>query len=164
MEGCDDMGRAKQPIQLLKIKGNKHLTKAEIAEREATEIRAPDDNIVAPNYLNKKQTDTFYTIANELKRIDIMSNIDVDVLARYVIAESLYLKLTRKINSKSVQDDIISFEKYVNMQDKYFKQCQACAKELGLTISSRCKLVVPKKDDKPKENKFSKFKAGVVNG
>nr|WP_233099829.1 phage terminase small subunit P27 family [Bacillus velezensis] len=30
-------------------------------------------------------------------------------------------------------------------QDKLFKQCRQASSDLGLTISSRCKLVIPKK-------------------
>ena len=33
------------------------------------------------------------------------------------------------------------------MQDKVFKQCQSSARDLGLTISSRCKLIVPKLEE-----------------
>ncbi len=36
-------------------------------------------------------------------------------------------------------------------QDKLFKQCRQVSGDLGLTIFSRCKLVIPKKvDGKPK--------------
>ena len=35
-----------------------------------------------------------------------------------------------------------------------------CASSLGLTITSRCRLVIPKSDDKPKENKFRGFGTG----
>ena len=42
------------------------------------------------------------------------------------------------------------------IQNRLMKACNENARELGLTISSRCKLVIPKeKDDKP-ENKFMK--------
>jgi hypothetical protein len=45
-------------------------------------------------------------------------------------------------------------------QDRYFKQAQAAARDLGLTISSRCKLVAPVRDEAPPVNKFSRFGAG----
>jgi antirestriction protein ArdC len=41
--------------------------------------------------------------------------------------------------------------------DRYFKQAQTAAASLGLTISSRCKLIAPVKDEAPKVNKFAKF-------
>ena len=42
-------------------------------------------------------------------------------------------------------------------QDKVFKQCRAAASDLGLTITSRCRIVVPKQEDKPKNPFVSKF-------
>ena len=45
----------------------------------------------------------------------------------------------------------------MTLQDKSFKQCRACANDLGLTITSRCKLILPKTPENPKENKFAKF-------
>ncbi len=38
-------------------------------------------------------------------------------------------------------------------QDKLFKQCRQASSDLGLTISSRCKLVIPKKDDGKQKTK-----------
>jgi len=41
-------------------------------------------------------------------------------------------------------------------QDKLFKQCRSTAIDLGLTITSRCKLVMPKKEEKPPETDAEK--------
>ena len=50
------------------------------------------------------------------------------------------------------------------LQDRYFKQAQTAATALGLTISSRCKLAVPKSAEAPKVNKFAKFGDSKVAG
>ncbi|MGN7308777.1 P27 family phage terminase small subunit, partial [Bacillus subtilis] len=42
-------------------------------------------------------------------------------------------------------------------QDKFFKQCRQAASDLGLTISSRCKLVVPKKEEKEPSDVEKRF-------
>ena len=44
------------------------------------------------------------------------------------------------------------------LQDKYFAQCEATARALGLNITSRCKLVIPQEPPVPKSNKFDRFK------
>ena len=153
---------AKIPLSVIMGNGNSaHLTKAEIEERKKTEIKAEADNIIAPEHLTKEQTEKFNSLANELKRANIISNLDSDLLARYVEVDSMYITLTKKLRSKKLQDNIFEFEKTLNMQDKAFKQCQAAAKELGLSVSSRCKLTAPKKEE-PKENKFSRFQKGVI--
>ncbi|KEH91577.1 Phage terminase, small subunit (plasmid) [Clostridium botulinum C/D str. BKT12695] len=149
------MARPRQPTDLLVVKGKKHLTKNEIEERKSKEVIAPADNIQPPSYLPTKLQKEFKRIAGELKNIEIMSNLDCEALARFIVSEYNYQKVTKKLLKTGVDN-----EKYIDlllMQEKLFKMCRQSASDLGLTISSRCKLVVPKpKEDKPK-NKFAKF-------
>lgn len=59
-------------------------------------------------------------------------------------------------HEKQVTNDDYS-ELLIN-QDKLFKQCRQASSDLGLTISSRCRLVIPKKDDgKPKSKEEERF-------
>jgi P27 family predicted phage terminase small subunit len=60
----------------------------------------------------------------------------------------MYLKLTNDIMKDS---SLLQDVKVLNNQDKLFKQCRSSAMDLGLTISSRCKLVVPKAEEDTKE-------------
>lgn len=167
------MAGKRQPVNLLLIKGKKHLTKQEIEERKKSEIIAPADKIRAPAYLPKDLKREFKKIANELVEINIMSNLDVDALARFLFAKKEYLKITGELSSRSPLAEVYEDEgeedgmivrkitevpssiyaELLAMQDKTFKQCRQAAADLGLTISSRCRLVVPK----PEENKKSKF-------
>lgn len=50
-----------------------------------------------------------------------------------------------------------TIEQLSRLQDKSFKQARLSATDHGLTISSRCKLIIPETNEPPKENKFSKF-------
>lgn len=100
-----------------------------------------------------------------------MSELDEDCLARYLIAKDNYLKFTKLLNSaiknkasKQYKDNVemqrlysADIEAYLIHQDRAFKQCNACADKMGLTITSRCRLQVPQAPEKPKENKFAKF-------
>ena len=153
------MAGPRQPIELLKAKGAKHLTKAEIREREETEIKANSDKIEAPSYLPEELKIKFNEVANELNDIGIMSNLDCEALARYLTVEFQYQQVTKKIlKSKNITDKYIQM---VQLQEKLFKMARSSAGDLGLTISSRCKLVIPKvKEEKP-NNKFAKFAGGA---
>ena len=151
------MARPRQPIELVEIKGKKHLTKKEIKDRKETEVKGNADNISAPEYLDKNQKAEFQKISDELLSIGIMSNLDCDGLARYIIAETNYNKVTEIIKNYDIAGDIDGYAKLVSVQDKYFKQCRSSASDMGLTITSRCRLVVPKAEEKPSENKFLKF-------
>ena len=61
------------------------------------------------------------------------------LIAEAEIQEDL-IKLLEKIIRRQRGEDITVL---MNLQDKAHKQCLACAKELGLTITSRLKLVMP---------------------
>lgn len=149
--------RTRQPIELIQAKGKKHLTKEEIAERQASELKVDLKNINIPDYLTKKQKEEFQEIASKLLYIGIMTELDEDCLARYIISKHTYLSLTKKLNKKEIKNDIDQLDRIMTLQDKSFKQCRACANDLGLTITSRCKLVLPTPPENPKENKFAKF-------
>lgn len=165
------MARPRQPIDLIVYKGNKNLTKKEIEERKSQEIKAPSNKVKAPTYLPKDLRRKFKKISDELVEIGIMSNLDVDALARYLLSEKMYWQVTetmldtsptkkRETIIKSNQDDnpvesiedVISNDVYTSLlinQDKLFKQCRQAASDLGLTITSRCKLVMPKNGKEP---------------
>jgi P27 family predicted phage terminase small subunit len=149
------MARPRQPVDLVAFKGKKHLTKTEIAERKAQEVKAGNDKVKPPSYLSKELKKEFKNIADELLNIGIMTNLDVDALARFLIAKKLYLDVTQRLleNPEMIFDD----KDIVTTQDKLFKQSRAAASDLGLTISSRCKFVVPKPNDTKPKNKFEKF-------
>lgn len=153
----DNVARPRQPIEVIKAKGKKHLTKAEIEARQKTELKVDLKNIRVPGYLKGKLIKEFKEIASKLLDIGVMTELDEDCLARYLISKESYLKYTDMLNEFTRQNKILEMEKLLTMQDKAFKQCRACANDLGLTIASRCKLVVPEVKEKPKENKFSKF-------
>lgn len=160
------MAGQRLPLEVVQARGSKHLTKAEIKERREREIKPITDNIIAPNYLVKKQKNEFYKIAEQLQKLKILGETDVDALGRYITAKDMYENAVKQMRKPEVKNDPIAFEKWLNIQDKLFKQCRASANDLGLSISSRCKLVVPEANkETPKENKFKKFeKRPAVNG
>ena len=160
------MAGQRLPTGVVEARGNKHFTKAELEARREREIKPITDNIIAPGYLTKKQKEDFDTIADQLKKLKIMGETDVDALARYITARDFYVNAVKQMRKKEVKNNPILFESWAKIQERYFKQCRSCANDLGLSISSRCKLVVPEtKKETPKKNKFKKFeKRPVVGG
>ena len=155
------MAGARQPTALAELKGKKHFTKAELEERRNAEVNADTDNIVPPDYLTEKQAGEFLALADELKRCEIMTNLDCDALARFVVARSDYadyVKLMRSI-PKTV-DNLQELKEADKLKRGAFLDCNTAAKELGMTISSRCKLVVPKKEESKPINKFAVMQSG----
>ena len=155
------MAGQRLPLEVVQARGSKHLTKAEIKERQEREIKPITDNIIAPGYLVKKQKNEFYKIAEQLQKLKILGETDVDALGRYITAKDMYENAVKQMRKPEVKNDPIAFEKWLNIQDKLFKQCRSSANDLGLSISSRCKLVVPEANkETPKENKFKRFSMG----
>ena len=157
--------------------GGKHWTKEEIKERISSEVQPMTEGIAAPPYLTAKQKKIFDKLADQLQRIGIMGETDNDTLARYITAQELYeqaVKDLRRIQKERPKGEDATvhvmahwaqlLETLDKRQDRYFKQAQTAAAALGLTISSRCKLAVPKGAEAPKENKFNKFGAGKAAG
>ena len=137
-----------EPIDLIIAKGKKHLTKKEKEDRKERELKVPFVDVKPPSYLTRKQKKKFKEIADKLLDIGIMTELDIECLVRYILAYDLYLEYTLRLISilddEETKDDIDLIKDIQNMQDKAFRQAQAAARELGLTITSRCKIVVPK--------------------
>lgn len=96
------MAKAREPIELIIAKGKKNLTKAEIKERLDSEVKPIADNIIAPSFLTKKQKEEFYKISNQLTKLKIMGETDVDALARYIVANDFYINAIKKMRTKEV--------------------------------------------------------------
>ena len=156
------MAGQRQPIELIIANGRKNLTKAEIEYRKNTEVKAPVGDCSPPDYLPAKLKEEFESIADKLISIGIMTELDVDLLARYLLSKQAYLGLTSRYMKMLSSGNPTDLERIANLQDKSFKQCQSAVRS-RLTISSRCKLVVPKVDDKPKETNSQGFKRAWGN-
>lgn len=187
------MSGPRQPVNLVLARGSAHMTKAEIADRQSSEVQPVTDGIVAPSFLSAAQKKDFNRIADQLQTLKIMGETDCDTLARYIVSQEQYVKTLKEIREaekekRSIVKDKPKPEDYADdteyreimglyyttlgyaderldrldkRLDRYFKQATTAAGKMGLTISDRCRLVVPGKQDPPKTNKFSKFLKGA---
>lgn len=145
------MAGQRQPVEVVRAKGKKHLTKAEIAARTVSEVKAePAKQIRAPDYLPDELKKEFSRLARELVKLELVGKLDADVLARYVMSrESWIAAQARAFAAVHTGEDPKAVGQWARIEKIYFDQCQACAAAMGLTISSRCKLVLPKQPDDP---------------
>ena len=155
------MGRNKEPINLLLAKGKTNMTKAQIEERRAQEVKVDLNNVNAPDYLPAALKGKFDTIAAKLLHVGIMTELDEDVLARYVLSERNYLQYVQ-LNAEAIKSgDMENISRTERLKKSAFEQSQACASSLGLTITSRCKLIVPQAAEvEAPRNKFDRFRSG----
>ena len=177
------MAGQRQPTDLVVMKGKKHFTKAEIEARKNAEVVAANDKVRPPSYLTASQKKTFRKLAKELLEIKLIANVDCDALARLIIAQDQYIEITEKIRNTPLMENVPVYETRKNVdtgkkervqvgtkqvvnaererlmiiQDRCMKQCRQGASDFGMTVSSRCRLVVPKLQQQKPENKFAKY-------
>lgn len=143
-------GRPKQPIALIEAKGKSHLTKAQKEKRKDEEVKVPSGKIEAPDYLDGPQRRKFDEYAGLLKRIndenngDYFTELDVECLARYILSQDLYLAYTNEL-IQAAGKNIETVKAIQLVQNRAFTQAHQSAASLGLSITSRCKIVIPKK-------------------
>ena len=65
------------------------------------------------------------------------------MLARYLIARAAWLKSQAQANHALAAGDLSESLGWGKSANMYFGQCHACAQALGLSITSRCRLVIP---------------------
>ncbi len=157
----------RQSLEVLEGNGRKHLSRSERAARAAGEVRpkAPKQ-IRAPDYLPQNLRDEFRSLARQLKELGLLSGLDYDTLARYLLARQSYLAATREVialqRGKERADgsrvvDAEALDVATRIQDRFFKQCRGCANDMGLTVTSRCRLVLPERAQPPEENAFERL-------
>ena len=154
------MGRNREPVSLILAKGNKPgLTKDEIEQRRAQEVQVDLKNVTAPDYLPAALKGKFDRIAAKLLQVGIMTELDEDLLARYVLSERNYLQYVQ-MNAEAIKaGDMENISRTERLKKSAFEQSHACASALGLTITSRCKLVVPQVEAAQPKNKFDRFRS-----
>lgn len=145
----------RQPVQLLQAKGAKHLTKAEIEERTKTEVKTDTPRyVLPPKWLPEQLRDEFKKISRELIALNIFSKLDADSLAFYLMSRQEWMQDTAELATARRQRDPNSIKLWSDLQAKHFKAARQTANELGLTVTSRCRLVIPKKDEAPPLDDF----------
>lgn len=88
----------RQSLEVLEGKGRKHLSRSERAQRAAGEVRpAPPKQLRAPEYLTAELKEQFRALARQLKELGLLSSLDYDTLARYLLARQSYLAATQEV-------------------------------------------------------------------
>ena len=163
------MGRNREPAALSEAKGSSNIGKDELKRRYEQELKVDLTEVHAPSWLDGGSAEEFYEIAAKLAHVDerLFTELDEDVLARYLVAKSSYVEMTSLVSKemkKKRGQDVDKLAKLTRAQNTYFNQCHTCASALGLTITSRCRIVIPKVEEAPKANRFAKFDKGTAKG
>lgn len=138
------MARKRQPVAVLRANGSRHYSKAQLEEREARELKAPQvATLEPPAYLSQSLAAKFRQLAPVLIRLGVLTSLDADGLARYLIAEQNYLRATNRLTAAMNTGNTAETDKWSAIQDRFFRQCRAAGTDLGLTVTGRCSLELP---------------------
>ena len=138
------MAGKRQPTDVVLANGRKHLSKTEEAERRAGEVKvSPAKTAKPPKWLPEGLRKDFRAVGKRLIASGLYTELDADTLGRYLIAQSEYLMATSHVHKAYQERDPEEVEDWSRIQDRHFKQARNCANDLGLTVTSRCRLVVP---------------------
>lgn len=148
----------RQPTDLIKANGRKHLSKAEEAERRSREVSAPPAKTARPpKWLPETLKKEFRALGKQLIAAGLYTDLDADTLGRYLVAQHQWLIATGEAEKALTAcepdpdrpgavrrtPDQAQAEAWGRVQERYFKQARNCANDMGLTVSSRCRLVIP---------------------
>lgn len=144
------MPRPRQPTDTLK----KHISKAEAAKRRSQEFSVPKaEKATPPKWLGRGFDDDvakalkteFRKIGKQLIDVGLYTDLDADTLAHYVVARHQWELATVQAETFLQAKMGASADGWGKVQARYFADARKCAGELGLTLSARCKLIVPEK-------------------
>lgn len=138
------MSGKRQPTALVAANGRKHLTKAETDARLDREVHVPPpEAAMPPRWLAKKFHAEFREIGEILRSSGLYAELDRDVLAQYFVARERWTRAD-KLASNAIRDkDEKLAKEWTSVQGTYFKQARQCAEAMGLSVTSRCRIVVP---------------------
>ena len=162
----------RQSLEVLEGNGRKHLSQKEKAERAEATVDVPKpEKILMPAYLPKNLRKGYKKLAEQLREVGLFTDLDVDTLARYVLAQHSYELATTELlaaqhGTKSDEGeetpasvDIELVDQLSRIQERFAKQCRSLAGDMGLTVTSRCRLVLPPGagGKEPDENPFERM-------
>lgn len=184
--------RRPMDVNLAVVGGGKHWTKDQIEQRKAQELKLPKPKVLkAPKWLDKEGRKLFAHYAKLLLAFPegIVSELDTGTLARYCDCELSYAEASRQKNVfldecrqlriQAAEDsgktcEFANCDAYAAAQKqvdywsgqmaRFEKICRGCAADMGLTVTSRCKLVVPQVELTPESDPLEDLRNMFLGG
>lgn len=99
----------------------------------ARQIETPS----CPTYLTGKAQERFTSLAPVLSAMGTLDKLNADLLAKYVLAENDYIRVTTLLQNAIARGDGDDANKWLTAQDRLTKQILTLGDELGLTPKAR---------------------------
>lgn len=93
--------------------------------------------IPCPEYLAGKLVKHWETLAPELVKMGMLDRLNADLLAKYILAENEYLKISDRVQTAINGGDGDEATRWINAQAKLNDQILKLGAELGITPGAR---------------------------
>lgn len=133
---------------MMKVDGmRKHMSKEDKEKRKQIEdiAKLDTDLLIAPTYFNKDQVELFNFVRDELVKLELLDNLDLHALERYIVSYYHYSRISKSINRMAVKHE--DFYNNTLLLEKYNRMARESAKDLGLSLGERLKLLAISKMD-----------------
>ena len=138
------MSGKRQPTAVVEAGGRKHMTKAEADARRDSEVYVPPvETVTPPAWLPKRLHAEYREIGGLLNSAGLYAELDRDVLGQYFVCRDRWMKADRKAAAAIRSNDEKLAREWTGVQSSYFKQARQCAEAMGLSVTSRCRIVIP---------------------
>ena len=128
------MSGKRQPTALVEANGKKHLSRPEADERLDREVHVPPpERALPPKWLPKRLHKEFREVGEILLAAGLYAELDRD----------RWLKADKKAAAAIQANDEKLAREWTGVQGTYFRQARQCAESMGLSVTSRCRIVVP---------------------
>lgn len=103
--------------------------------------------VTCPRYLDGTLRERWELLAPKLAAMGTLDDLNADLLAKYILAENEYLRVSNLVQSAISRGDPEDSNKWLAAQDRLTKQIMSLGDELGLNPSSRRArgLIAPRK-------------------
>lgn len=138
-------------------------TKEAMEERVAKEkaITGDSDNIPPPKFIENDEIALaeFYRVVDELRKVNIVTNVDSVMLGMYANCYSLYYRATIEIGEQGLVTEYTNkggatnavINPYIKIQQQYMTSLMKISEKFGLDPSSRAKIAHLQPSDKEKK-------------
>ncbi|MGE7604936.1 phage terminase small subunit P27 family [Peribacillus sp. NPDC097675] len=129
---------------------SKHLT---IAEKEArkqqeTKLKEALSDIQSPSWLGIKLKRRFNWYVSQYSELDLLTILDANILARYVVYEARFIELEELIRKQSFTlDDGTKINPLLVEQRQVHDKMEKLESKLGMNPSDRLRFAVPQEEE-----------------
>lgn len=150
------MGRPKKCVNALQGAYTKEAIKQRVEMEKA--ITGDSDNIPPPKFIENDEIALaeFYRVVDELKKVNIVTNVDSVMLGVYANCYSIYYRATLEIEEQDLITEYTNkggatnsvINPYIKIQQQYMASLMKISEKFGLDPSSRAKIAHLKPSDK----------------